>query len=251
MEVKDLVKKFGDFKAVDGVSFDVRRGEVFGLLGPNGAGKTTTFRMLCGLLPVTSGTVNVAGNDLRSGAADARARLGYMSQKFSMYGLLSGRENLRFYGKSYGIPRKELGDRVEQAIEDYDLGDRADDPAEGLPGGYKQRLAMAVALLHRPDVLFLDEPTSGVDPLARREFWGRITAAAERGVTVIVTTHFMEEAEYCDRMLIQSRGKPLALGTPAEVREQAADDEHPDPTMEDAFIALAERAKKKEDDDAA
>ena len=246
VEVKDLTRRFGDFVAVDDISFSVARGEVFGLLGPNGAGKTTTFRMLCGLLAASGGTLCVAGRNLRHSPAQTRQRIGYMAQKFSMYGLLSSRENLSFYGKAYGLRGKHLNQRINQSIEQFDLTDRADQPADTLPGGYKQRLAMAAALIHKPDVLFLDEPTSGVDPLARREFWTRITAAATTGVTIIVTTHFMEEAEYCDRMLILWRGRPLALGTPNDIRAKARDANHPDPTIEDAFIHLAQSASDKE-----
>ncbi len=246
VEVRRLTKRFGKFIAVDGISFSVRRGEVFGLLGPNGAGKTTTFRMLCGLLPASGGTLRVAGRDLRHSPGHARARIGYMAQKFSLYGLLTVEENLRFFGKSYGLWGKALEQRIEEMLRRLDLADRRHEPADHLPGGYKQRLALAAALLHEPDVLFLDEPTSGVDPLARREFWSRITAEASSGVTVIVTTHFMEEAEYCDHLLILSRGRPLALGTPGEIRNMARDDQHPDPTIEDAFIKLAEEPQRKE-----
>ena len=180
----------------------VRRGEIFGLLGPNGAGKTTTFRMLCGLLPASGGTLRVAGVDVRSARASARQRIGYVAQKFSLYGQLSVRENLEFFASAYGLRGRarraahRLGDRTIRARPVRRL------PSGQLPGGYKQRLAMAAALLHEPEILFLDEPTSGADPLARRDFWRRITSLAEQGVTVIVTTHFMEEAEYCDRVAI-------------------------------------------------
>ncbi|MCB9853560.1 MAG: ABC transporter ATP-binding protein [Phycisphaerales bacterium] len=240
VRVRNLVKRFGDFEAVKHVSFDVHAGEVFGLLGPNGAGKSTTFRMLCGLLKATEGEVRVAGHDLRHAAGRARSRLGYMAQQFSLYSQLSVHENLRFFGRAYGLDRRRLRDRIDWAYEQYGLAPRRDAAAGALPGGYKQRLAMAVATLHEPEILFLDEPTSGVDPLARREFWRRINAFAETGVTVIVTTHFMEEAEYCDRMMIMTQGAPLAMGSPGEIRELARDDEHVDPSIEDAFIALAE-----------
>jgi len=239
--VRDLRKRFGTFEAVGGVSFDVREGEIFGLLGPNGAGKSTTFRMLCGLSSITAGEARVAGADLRSAGKAARVRLGYMAQKFSLYGSLSVVENLRFFGTAYGLWGRRLRARIDAAMAQFDLEDRARDVAGELPGGYKQRLAMAAALLHEPEILFLDEPTSGVDPIARREFWRRINAVALAGTTVVVTTHFMEEAEYCDRMLIMSRGVELAIGTPDEIRALARSDEQPDPTIEDAFIALAER----------
>ena len=239
IEVRDLVRRFGNFTAVDKTSFDVRRGEVFGLLGPNGAGKTTTFRMLCGLLPATSGHLRVAGENLRTAPAHARARVGYVSQKFSLYGNLSVIENLRFFGGVYGLGPIALRRRIQEVIGQLGLNGRENDISCDLPGGYKQRLAMAVGLLHKPEILFLDEPTSGIDPLARRMFWRQITMLAEHGTTIVITTHFMEEAEYCDRMLIQDAGKVLALGTPREVRRQGGNA----PTMEDAFIRIVEQAR--------
>lgn len=235
-----LQKFFGTFEAVKKLTFTVHRGEIFGLLGPNGAGKSTTFRMLCGLLPASGGEISVAGHDLRHSRARARSRLGYMAQQFSLYGQLTTRENLSFFGKAYGLDRKRLKERIQWAFEEFGLAGWSDTPAGRLPGGNKQRLAMAAAMLHEPDILFLDEPTSGVDPFARREFWLRINGYAEQGVTIVVTTHFMEEAEYCDRMLIMSQGDTLAVGTPAEIRELARSPENPRPTMDDAFIALAE-----------
>jgi ABC-type multidrug transport system ATPase subunit len=240
VETRDLRKRFGDFEAVKGITFDVRRAEIFGLLGPNGAGKSTTFRMLCGLLPITAGEVSVAGHDLRHSRSRARSRLGYMAQQFSMYGQLSVEENLRFYGRAYGLSWERLRARLQWAYEEFGLAAWRDKAAGQLPGGYKQRLAMAAALLHEPEILFLDEPTSGVDPLARREFWLRINGFAQQGVTVVVTTHFMEESEYCDRMLIMSLGETLAMGTPAEIRSLARTTDNPHPTIDDAFIALAE-----------
>jgi len=236
--VRDLVRRFGDFTAVASTSFDVRRGEIFGLLGPNGAGKTTTFRMLCGLLPATSGHLEVAGVNLRTARAQARAHIGYVSQRFALYGELSVRENLEFFGGAYGLSGQRLRTRIAATLAQFDLDPGA--RSGGLPGGYKQRLAMAVGLLHEPDILFLDEPTSGIDPLARRAFWRSITGLAEQAVTVIITTHFMEEAEYCDRIAIQDAGHLLAIGTPHQVREQAggtvAD-------MNSAFIAIVEQAR--------
>jgi ABC-2 type transport system ATP-binding protein len=240
VSVQGLTKRFGDFTAVQDISFEVERGAVFGLLGPNGAGKSTTFRMLCGLLAVTEGQASVAGRDLRKARARARARLGYMAQKFSLYRQLTVEQNLHFYGRAYGLSGRKLRDRIQWALDEFDLEAHRDQSAEELAGGYRQRLAMAAALLHEPDILFLDEPTSGADPLARREFWLRINGFARTGVTVIVTTHFMEEAEYCDRLLIMSQGTELAQGTPAEIRRLARTDEVPEPTIEDAFIALAE-----------
>ncbi|MBV8535672.1 MAG: ABC transporter ATP-binding protein [Alphaproteobacteria bacterium] len=245
IEVRDLVRKFGDFTAVNRVNFKVRRGEIFGLLGPNGAGKTTTFRMLCGLLPATSGTLRVAGLDLRTARASARRHIGYVAQKFSLYGQLSVAENLDFFASAYGLRGDPKRARVDWAVHHFELERMVDLPSGQLPGGFKQRLAMAAALLHEPEILFLDEPTSGADPLARREFWQRITALAEQGVTVIVTTHFMEEAEYCDRIVIQAAGTVLAEGTPAEVRRHAPPRETGDPTMEDAFIAIVENARRR------
>ena len=240
VEVAGLTKRFGDFTAVRDIGFEVRRGEVFGLLGANGAGKTTTFRMLCGLLPASGGEIRVAGHDLRRAAARARARLGYMAQKFSLYLPLSVQHNLSFYGQAYGLTGRRLRERLEWALDEFDLRERRQQPAAGLPGGYRQRLAMAAAMLHEPDILFLDEPTSGADPLARREFWLRINGFARQGVTVIVTTHFMEEAEFCDRMLIMAAGTELAQGPPQAIRALARTPDNPEPSMEDAFIALAE-----------
>ena len=240
VQTRSLYKFFGDFEAVKDLSFEVYPGEIFGLLGPNGAGKSTTFRMLCGLLKASKGEIRVAGYDLRHSPSRARARLGYMAQQFSLYAQLSVEENLVFFGKAYGLSGNRLQSRLEWAFEEFSLGNWRNKAAGALPGGYKQRLAMAAALLHEPDILFLDEPTSGVDPLARREFWLRINGFAEKGVTVVVTTHFMEESEYCDRMLIMSRGSVLAMGAPSEIRALARCEEHPEPTIEDAFIALAQ-----------
>jgi ABC-2 type transport system ATP-binding protein len=216
---------------------------VFGLLGPNGAGKTTTFRMLCGLLAATSGTLRVAGVDLRFARASARQRIGYVAQKFALYGQLSVTENLDFFASAYSLRGRRKRDRIDWALRQFELTPLARLPSGQLPGGYKQRLAMAAALLHEPEILFLDEPTSGADPLARREFWRRITALAEQGVTVIVTTHFMEEAEYCDRIVILDAGRVLAEGTPAEVRQRALPEPGHTPNMEDAFIAIVEEAR--------
>src|SRR5882757_10185209 len=232
-QVRDLRKQYDSLVAVDRISFEVRRGEIFGLLGPNGAGKTTTFRMLCGLLAPTGGELNVAGVDVRGAPAAARERFGYVAQKFSLYGPLSVTENLEFFASAYGLRRERKASRIAWAFEQFELGGHARAMSAQLPGGYKQRLAMAAALLHEPEILFLDEPTSGADPLARREFWRRITSLAEQGVTVIITTHFMEEAEYCDRMVILDAGRVLAQGTPAEVRGHGRAEGGRAPTMED------------------
>jgi ABC-2 type transport system ATP-binding protein len=244
--VRDLVRRFGDFVALDHVSFSVRRGEIFGLLGPNGAGKSTTFRILCGLLKPSSGTAEVAGLDLLRAPAVARARIGYMAQRFSLYAELSVRENLRFFARVYGLDRAAQAQAIAAALRGFDLQDSAGSIAGELPLGLKQRLALAAALLHRPDILFLDEPTSGVDPLARREFWARIGALAEVGVTVLVTSHFMDEAEYCDRLGIVNQGRLAAVGTPSELRARVRTPALPDPTLEDAFIALVQEAAPQE-----
>lgn len=243
IEVQNLVRKFGDFVAVDNTSFQVRQGEIFGLLGPNGAGKTTTFRMLCGLLPASSGVLSVAGVNLRTARTQARANVGYVAQKFSLYSTLTVDENLRFYGGVYGLSDAELPQRIKTIKEQFDLTDAANMPAGQLPGGYKQRLSMAAALLHKPRILFLDEPTSGIDPLARRSFWRQITALAAHGTTIIITTHFMEEAEYCDRIMIQDQGKMLALGTPDKIRHASG---RTAANMNEAFIAIVEQARSKE-----
>jgi drug efflux transport system ATP-binding protein len=240
--VEHLTRRFGAFVAVDDISFTVARGETFGLLGANGAGKSTTFRMLCGLLPPSAGTLRVAGFDLRRAAAAARGRIGYMAQKFSLYGDLSVRQNLRFFSSAYRLSGARQRDRIDWAVNEFALGPMLEATARDLPLGFKQRLALACALMHEPDILFLDEPTSGVDPLARREFWHRIGALADAGVTVLVTTHFMEETEYCDRLAIMAQGRILATGTPAAIKATARSRARPEPTMEDAFIALIEAA---------
>ena len=240
IEVANLQRRFGEFYAVNGISFSVARGEVFGLLGANGAGKSTTFRMLCGLLPPSGGALKVAGADLRHAAAAARAHIGYMSQKFSLYGNLSVRENLRFFSRVYGLAGSRGTARIKWALDEFELRPMADFVSGDLSLGYKQRLALACALMHEPEIIFLDEPTSGVDPLARREFWARINALAARGVTVMVTTHFMEEAEYCDRIAIMAAGELLTLGTPGAIKKQARSEALPHPAMEDAFVALIE-----------
>lgn len=238
--VKDLVRTFGDFTAVANTSFTVQRGEIFGLLGPNGAGKTTTFRMLCGLLPASSGYLEVAGKNLRTARAEARAKVGYVSQKFALYSNLTVLENLKFFGGAYGLSGKKLNQQIDKALQQYDL--KPHSKSGDLPGGYKQRLSMAAALLHEPEILFLDEPTSGIDPLARRSFWYSIGELANQGITIIITTHFMEEAEYCDRIAIQDAGKLLALGSPQQVRKLASKDKHI-ADMNEAFIAIVEQAR--------
>ncbi|MEQ1065831.1 ATP-binding cassette domain-containing protein [Acinetobacter sp. XH1741] len=238
--VKDLVRTFGNFTAVANTSFDVQRGEIFGLLGPNGAGKTTTFRMLCGLLPASSGYLEVAGKNLRTARAEARGKVGYVSQKFALYSNLTVLENLKFFGGAYGLSGKKLTQQIDKVLQQYDL--KPHSKSGDLPGGYKQRLSMAAALLHEPEILFLDEPTSGIDPLARRSFWYAIGELANQGITIIITTHFMEEAEYCDRIAIQDAGKLLALGSPQQVRKLASKDKYIG-DMNEAFIAIVEQAR--------
>jgi len=237
IEAKGLTKRFGDFTAARDISFSVGRGQVFGLLGPNGAGKSTTFKMLCGLLTPTAGTGSVDGHDLRHARAEARQSLGYMAQKFSLYGDLSVRQNLDFFAGAYGLSGADARDAVAQAIETFHLERYAGDNSVTLPLGYKQRLALACAVLHRPPVLFLDEPTSGVDPIVRREFWTHINGLVEKGVAVLVTTHFMDEAEYCDSIALIYHAQQIATGTPDELKALVG---RPDATMEDAFIALIE-----------
>ncbi len=237
IEVKNLTRVFGRFVAADRVSFSVGRGEVFGLLGPNGAGKSTTFRMLCGLLPASSGLARVAGLDLGHVRAQARARIGYVAQKFSLYENLTGRQNIAFFGGVYGLGRGVLRQATAQLADGLHLNGALDRTVAALPLGLKQRLALACAVLHGPQILFLDEPTSGVDPLTRREFWRHINGLAEGGVTVMVTTHFLDEAEYCDRVALMHAGRLIALGSPEELKAAHRTPTRPDPTLEDAFIA--------------
>jgi ABC-2 type transport system ATP-binding protein len=242
IEARGLTKRFGDFTAAEDISFEIKRGEIFGLLGPNGAGKSTTFKMLCGLLRPSAGEGRVAGFDLRREAAHARGRLGYMAQKFSLYGDLSVAQNLAFFAGTYGLRGARKRERIEAMTEIFDLGPRLGLNAKDLPLGFKQRLALACAVMHEPEVLFLDEPTSGVDPISRREFWTHINGLIEKGVTVLVTTHFMDEAEYCDRISLIYRGQSIALGSPDALKTEVTTQERPDPTLEDAFIALIERS---------
>lgn len=237
---RNLTKRFGDFTATDSVSFEVQKGEIFGLLGPNGAGKSTTFKMLCGLLKPTEGEAHVVGLDLRRATGAAKAQLGYMAQKFSLYGLLSVRQNLEFSAGVYGLEGATRRTRIEEMIDTFDLEPWLSAAPDSLSLGFKQRLALACAVMHRPPVLFLDEPTSGVDPITRREFWTHINGLARKGVTVMVTTHFMDEAEYCDRVAMLHRAQLIALDTPDALKRGAVNETRPDPTMEDAFIHLVE-----------
>ncbi len=246
IEAKHLTKRFGDFAATDDVSFEVRRGEIYGLLGPNGAGKSTTFKMLCGLLVATEGEAKVLGYSLKRSPGEARQRLGYMAQKFSLYGTLSVRQNMEFFAGIYGLDGRHRRERIEAMIDAFALQPYLKMSPDALPLGFKQRLALACAIMHDPAVLFLDEPTSGVDPLTRREFWTHINGVVEKGVTVMVTTHFMDEAEYCDRIGLVYRGKLIASGPPDDLRAEAATQDNDDPSMEDAFIELVQRADRND-----
>ncbi|ELQ6240430.1 ATP-binding cassette domain-containing protein [Cronobacter sakazakii] len=245
IEARELTKTFGDFTATDHVNFTVRRGEIFGLLGPNGAGKSTTFKMMCGLLKPSDGQALVLGLDLKTDSGKARQRLGYMAQKFSLYGNLTVEQNLRFFSGVYGLRGRAQQEKMARMSEAFGLKSIASQPTDALPLGFKQRLALACALMHEPDILFLDEPTSGVDPLTRREFWRHINSMPEKGVTVMVTTHFMDEAEYCDRIGLVYHGKLIASGTPDDLKRQAAREANDEPTMEEAFIRLIEAWDKE------
>lgn len=239
IEAKDLTKTFGSFIATDQVNFTIKRGEIFGLLGPNGAGKSTTFKMMCGLLPVSRGKALVLGLDLKKSAIQVRERIGYMAQRFSLYDKLSVHQNLRFFAGIYGLMADEQKQRINEMITAFDLAPMLAKKPESLPLGFKQRLALACALMHKPEIVFLDEPTSGVDPITRREFWVHINSLVEKGVTVMVTTHFMDEAEYCDRIALINGGRVIALGSPNQLKQSVADNA----TMEQTFIKLVVDAK--------
>lgn len=242
---EQLTKYFGDFRATHNISFSIPRGEIFGLLGPNGAGKSTTFKMLCGLLQPSHGKALIAGHDLRTAPATARERLGYMAQKFSLYGNLSVEQNLSFFSGIYGLTAAYRQHRIKEMIALFELERYRRVNADQLPLGYKQRLALACAIMHEPDVLFLDEPTSGVDPLTRREFWVHINGMVQKGITIMVTTHFMDEAEYCDRIALIYHGENIAMDTPDNLKNKIRSHHLPNPTLEDAFIELI-RAREKE-----
>lgn len=238
IEAQNLSKRFGDFAATDNVNFAVKRGEIFGLLGPNGAGKSTTFKMMCGLTVPTAGRALVLGMDLKISSNKARQHLGYMAQKFSLYGNLTVAQNLTFFSGIYGLSGSQQQQKISSMINAFNLAPILKQTTDELPLGFKQRLALACALMHEPDILFLDEPTSGVDPLTRREFWLHINGMVNKGVTVMVTTHFMDEAEYCDRIGLVYHGKIIAVGTPDELKSQIVTAENQDPSMEQAFISL-------------
>lgn len=230
---EDLTRRFGDFTAVDHISLEVRRGEIFGFLGANGAGKTTAIRMLTGLLMPSGGKANVAGFDVYKQSEQIKRHIGYMSQKFSLYSDLNGRQNLDFYSAAYGLAKRMAGDRIEELSERLKLADFIGRPSGSLPVGWRQRLALAAALLHKPEIIFLDEPTGGVDPVFRRRFWDILYSLAEEGVTVFVTTHYMDEAEYCDRISIMHRGRIVELGRP-----QALVEKYEAENLEQMFVDL-------------
>lgn len=242
ISVQNLTKRFGSFTAVDNISFEVDNGEIFGFLGANGAGKTTAMRMLCGLSLPTSGQATVAGLDLNSNAEKIKQRIGYMSQKFSLYEDLTVRENIRFYGGIYGLTDQEIKSRTTSMLSNLQMTNEVNTLVKSLPLGWRQKLSFSVAILHEPKIVFLDEPTGGVDPVTRREFWTLIYEAANRGTTVFVTTHYMDEAEYCNRVSIMVDGRIDALGTPKELKENFNAR-----GMDEVFLKLARRAKRGDD----
>lgn len=242
---ENLTKKFDSFVAVDDISFQVKRGEIFGLLGPNGAGKTTVFKMMCGLLMPTSGKAIVNDWDLQHSVGEAKKEIGYMAQKFSLYGSLSVKQNLNFFSGIYGLQGKTQKEAIDRMIDIFHLDPYLDISADLLPLGFKQRLSLACATMHQPEIIFLDEPTSGVDPVTRREFWIHINALVEKGVTVMVTTHFMEEAEYCDRIALIYQGHIVTMDTPQVLKENVATKENNNPTLEDAFVRSIEEYDSK------
>jgi ABC-2 type transport system ATP-binding protein len=234
IEVKELTKMFGDFTAVSAITFDVKKGEIFGFLGANGAGKTTAMKMLIGISRPTSGEAKVAGFDVASEAEDIKKNIGYMSQKFALYDDLTVKENITFFGGIYGLTRSRIKEKTNELIEELGLQDHTDKLVGSLPLGWKQKIAFSVSLLHEPKIVFLDEPTGGVDPITRRQFWEMIYKSANKGTTIFVTTHYMDEAEYCDRVSIMVNGKIEALDTPKRLKEQFNAE-----TMNDVFLKLA------------
>ncbi len=245
VSVRDLTRRFGDFVAVNRVSFDVRKGEVFGLLGPNGAGKSTILRMLCGLLAPTGGIATIAGFDVRTQPEAVKRHIGYMSQRFSLYEDLTVEENIDFFGGIYRIPEGRKRERKEWAVRMAGLSDHRRARAAHLSTGWKQRLALGCAILHEPPILFLDEPTSGTDPVSRRSFWDLIYSLADDGTTVFVTTHYMDEAEYCDRLGLVHRGELAAMGSPAELKAGIPRTETIGPSLEDVFVSLVEEMDRR------
>jgi ABC-2 type transport system ATP-binding protein len=242
ISVNDLEKRFGSFVAVNKISFSVKRGEIFGFLGPNGSGKSTTIRMLCGILTPTSGQGQVAGHDIFKESEEIKKSIGYMSQKFSLYEDLSSYENIRFYLGIYAVPQDQWKDRIEWILDITRLQDVRNRYTRELPSGWRQRLALGCALLHRPDILFLDEPTSGVDPITRQHFWDFIRQLAGEGITVFVTTHYMDEAQHCERIVMINEGKIVATGSPLEIIAAVCPD-RPDADLNDAFITLMTKGK--------
>ncbi|MBI2794900.1 MAG: ABC transporter ATP-binding protein [Ignavibacteria bacterium] len=234
---RDLTRKFGDFVAVDSISFNVERGEIFGFLGANGAGKTTAMRMMCGLLMPTSGEIHVAGYNVKNETDAVKKSIGYMSQRFSLYNDLSVQENIDFYGGIYGLSKSTLKQRSQQLLDELDLHQDRSRLVSDLPLGIKQRLAFSTALIHDPSIVFLDEPTSGVDPLTRRQFWEMIQSAAERGITVLITTHYLDEAEYCQRISIMVDGRLAAYDTPENVRST-----YSARTMDEVFLKITRKS---------
>jgi len=244
IQVNNLVKKFNSFVAVDNISFSVNSGEIFGLLGPNGAGKSTTFKMLCGLLQPTEGDAKISNLSLKEVQSEARAKIGYMAQKFSLYDNLSVIQNLNFFSGIYPIGQDKRKNIVKQMVDTFYLSSYLKSKASELPLGFKQRLALSCSIMHNPEILFLDEPTSGVDPLTRREFWNHINAMVRKGVSIIITTHFMDEAEYCDRIALINRGKIIKIGSPDDLKNSIATKENPFPTLEEAFVVLSSQNVK-------
>ena len=242
ISVNDLEKRFGAFVAVNKISFSVKRGEIFGFLGPNGSGKSTTIRMLCGILTPTSGQGQVAGHDIFKESEEIKKSIGYMSQKFSLYEDLSPYENIRFYLGIYAVPQDQWKDRIEWILDITRLQEVRNRYTRELPSGWRQRLALGCALLHQPDILFLDEPTSGVDPITRQHFWDFIRQLAGEGITVFVTTHYMDEARHCERIVMINEGRIVAAGSPPEIIAAACPD-RPDADLNDAFITLMSRGK--------
>ena len=242
IEAKSLTKKFGNFVATDNIDFEIGNGEIFGFLGPNGAGKSTTFKMLCGLLTPTFGTAKVLGEDLYKSNSNIKNSIGYMAQKFSLYGNLKIKDNLDFFSGIYGLKNKKREEKIEEMIEIFDFKNYLHLNANSLPLGIKQRLSLACSVMHEPKVLFLDEPTSGVDPITRKEFWTHINGMVKKGVSIMVTTHFMDEAEYCDKIMLIYKGKNIASGTPDELKALVG----PNASMQDAFITLVKKYDKED-----
>ena len=242
IEAKSLTKKFGNFIATDNIDFEIGNGEIFGFLGPNGAGKSTTFKMLCGLLTPTFGTAKVLGEDLYKSNSNIKNSIGYMAQKFSLYGNLKIKDNLDFFSGIYGLKNKKREEKIEEMIEIFDFKNYLHLNANSLPLGIKQRLSLACSVMHEPKVLFLDEPTSGVDPITRKEFWTHINGMVKKGVSIMVTTHFMDEAEYCDKIMLIYKGKNIASGTPDELKALVG----PNASMQDAFITLVKKYDKED-----